>query len=74
MCDGCGSEVKAKEKQVDHIDPFTPLTGFKSLEDWGPALVRMFDLNNHQILCETCHQIKTEQENLERKKLRSGTK
>lgn len=71
LCNFCKRDTPAKEKRVDHIDPFTPIEGFKSLLDWGPALVRMFDPNNHQILCVECHLKKTKEENLRRRKYRS---
>ena len=57
---------------VDHIIPFAPEHGFRSLKDLGPALDRMFDLKNHQILCEKCHSKKTNEENLRRRKLNTG--
>ncbi len=73
-CNLCKNEFGPTDIRVDHIDPFTPLEGFKTLTDWGPALVRMFDPNNHQVLCILCHSLKTKEENLQRKTLRkSGT-
>jgi 5-methylcytosine-specific restriction endonuclease McrA len=74
VCNVCATEVGPKDKNVDHIEPVTPLQGFKSLEEWGPALQRMFDPENHQILCLSCHKLKTSDENLQRKKLKQLNK
>jgi 5-methylcytosine-specific restriction endonuclease McrA len=67
-------EVTKNKKlvHVDHIDPFAPARGFRSLKELGPAIVRLFDLTNHQILCEACHSRKTKAENRLRRKLNIG--
>lgn len=72
-CNSCEREdVRAQEIKVDHIEPFAPLHGLKNLADWGDALVRLFDPDNHQALCESCHDIKTQIENLARKNYRKS--
>lgn len=73
-CASCKTECPASKAEVDHKIPVTPLEGIKELKDWGPAIVRMFDLKNHQVLCESCHSKKTKTENEARRKLRTGKK
>lgn len=74
QCEGCQELTGAQDVHVDHIEPFTPIEGFNSLRDWGPGLERMFDLDNHQVLCKPCHSEKTRRENLARKKLNTGNR
>ncbi len=73
-CNLCKFETPASNINVDHIVPFTPVEGFKSLLDWGPALVRMFDPSNHHVVCKPCHKVKTDAENKERRGYRYGRK
>ena len=67
LCASCAEETPAKEIKVDHIIPFAPVQGLNNLEDWGEALVRLYDPDNHQALCTLCHTLKTKEENLQRR-------
>lgn len=64
LCATCCEEWSAKDVQVDHIDPIIPHTGFTT---WDMYIERLFcDKDNMQVLCLTCHKLKT----LEEKELR----
>ena len=58
---------KGADVAVDHIDPVvSPKTGFVS---WDVYIERMFcEADGFQVLCHTCHGIKTQNEREERKK------
>lgn len=69
-CAGCGEEVPASLKEgrtrknnihVDHIAPIIdPATGFTT---WDDCIERMFcETDNLQVLCTSCHDIKTNAE------------
>lgn len=59
-CAECNELFKAKEVQVDHIEPAGSLKTYKDL----PAFVeRMFcEADNLQVLCKPCHKVKTAEE------------
>ncbi len=72
MCNGCKKEspasivVDRKRVQniyVDHIKPIVdPAKGF---EGWDVLIDRMFcEKDNLQVLCKTCHDVKTQEEKL----------
>ena len=65
-CAGCGKLFKGVDVAVDHIDPVVdPKTGFI---DWDTYVDRMFcEADGFQVLCHTCHGIKTANEREERK-------
>lgn len=67
LCNACKDDFPAKEVQVDHILPVVdPATGFTT---WDEYIERMYcSKENFQILCKSCHQIKTQQEKTLRKK------
>lgn len=60
-CKACRDEFPSKEVQVDHINPVVdPVTGFV---DWNTYIERLFcEKSNLQVLCTTCHAIKTQEE------------
>ena len=71
-CNGCGKEVpvtlpnpdggkRIKNVHVDHIKPIIdPATGFTT---WDDCIARMFcELDNLQVLCKECHDIKCAEE------------
>lgn len=72
FCNKCGVIVASDEVAMDHIDPMTPIHGFRNLIDWGPALERTFDPSNHQALCHSCHTEKTQIERKNRQRYASG--
>lgn len=71
-CAGCGKLFKGADVAVDHIEPVVnPKTGFVS---WDVYIERMFcEADGFQVLCHTCHGIKTQNEREERKRCKSLT-
>jgi len=63
-CKGCGKDYPAKMVNVDHIEPIVdPVQGFV---DWNTFVERLFcDKDNLQVLCKTCHDLKTKKEKSE---------
>ena len=56
-CEGCKSTTRAKDVQADHI---VPVVGSEGFTNWDDFITRLFcSADNYQILCKTCHQIKT---------------
>lgn len=70
-CAGCGKLFKGADVAVDHIEPVVnPKTGFVS---WDVYIERMFcEADGFQVLCHTCHGIKTQNEREERKRCKSS--
>ena len=66
LCNACGNDFPLREVQVDHIEPVVdPSTGFQS---WDVFIDRLFcDRDNLQVLCTTCHKLKTSEENSQSK-------
>ena len=81
-CEGCDKHVPASIKEgrkrvnnvfVDHIKPIIdPDVGWTTWED---CINRMFcEMDNLQLLCKSCHDIKTRDENDRAKKRRARDK
>lgn len=68
-CAGCEGEFKRKQVYADHIKPIVdPKKGF---ENWDKLIKRLFCMaSGYQILCKSCHDDKTQEENEIRKKYR----
>ena len=66
-CAMCKQEYVAADVQVDHINPVVdPAKGFIN---WDIYIDRIFcEVNKLQVLCRSCHQEKTAEEKLLRKK------
>lgn len=65
LCNGCKQIVKAKEVEVDHIEPVIEVTGFV---DWNTYIERLLcEKEGYQILCKACHLSKSLSENLKRR-------
>lgn len=65
LCALCEGEFPAKEVEVDHIEPVISSKGFTS---WDDYIARLFcDKSNLQVLCRSCHKIKSYNEGQERK-------
>lgn len=72
QCAQCMQLFPAKLVVVDHISPVVPVTGFIS---WDDVIARMFcSADGLQVLCKTCHGIKSKQENAERRENKKKTK
>jgi 5-methylcytosine-specific restriction endonuclease McrA len=67
QCNICKKKgFKSKEIQVDHIIPIiNPNTGFTNFGDYIERL--LCDESNFQVVCSSCHDIKTRNEDLLRK-------
>lgn len=65
-CASCHQDFSAKNVAVDHIEPvISPGEGFV---DWNTYIERMFcSVDNFQILCSNCHDIKSASEKQQRK-------
>ena len=67
LCSACANEFTNKEVEVDHIDPVVdPNVGFV---DWNTYITRLFSpKDNYQLLCKSCHKIKSNEEKKKGKK------
>lgn len=65
-CGECKKAFPAKDVQVDHIKPIIdPKVGFVT---WDILIQNLFcEKENLQVLCKTCHQIKTNAEKQSKK-------
>lgn len=69
-CAKCQELFPAKEVQVDHKIAVIPETGFTT---WDDVIERMFcDSDGLQVLCKTCHSIKTKEENRARRETKKN--
>lgn len=72
-CALCKARVHYKEAQSDHVHPVVPLDG--SLDpknpDWNVYIARMLPISGFQVLCKTCHKLKSKTENASRRKKRA---
>ena len=72
-CNMCKGHFKTKEIVIDHIDPVVDL--IEGWEGWEEYVNRMFcPKEGFQILCKTCHGVKTKMEEEMRKKHRRDKK
>jgi 5-methylcytosine-specific restriction endonuclease McrA len=77
FCDHCGLVFPKYLADVDHIEPIVPLGSSLEEMTWTELVDRVFcDTVNLQVLCESCHDVKTQAENKERRRLKKerGTK
>lgn len=59
-CKLCGDEVSAKKSKVDHIKPIVGVEGFTN---WDSYIDAMYcEVENLQLLCKPCHDVKTKEE------------
>lgn len=59
QCNHCSEWFKGNEVEVDHIIPCGSL---KEPKDLVPFLERLTTEDGFQVLCKSCHQIKTQEE------------
>jgi 5-methylcytosine-specific restriction endonuclease McrA len=64
ICASCGGLFKGSEVQVDHI---VPCGSLKCPEDIAPFVEKLTAENGYQVLCKSCHTIKTNRERNEEK-------
>lgn len=64
-----GEPVYNRKLHVDHVVPYTPLEGWKDMQDWAENCIRRCwtTLDNLQYVCYPCHKKKTVEENEIRK-------
>lgn len=67
-CNKCKGIFGPKEVVMDHINPVVPLTGFENLGNFVESL--FCKVEGFQVLCEKCHDKKTEKEDKLREKLK----
>lgn len=68
QCNSCKHWFKTKDVQVDHIIPAGSLRDY---EDLAGFVERLFcEEDNLQVLCNTCHDVKTAKEKEEAKRKR----
>ncbi len=61
QCNVCKVWTKSTAIAVDHIAPVVDVDG--GFVDWNTFVVRLFcDASNLQVICDTCHQQKTNEE------------
>lgn len=67
ICAICNKEQKAKDIQLDHVEPVVAVeTGFV---DWNQFIDRLFvPITGFQVLCKPCHTEKSIKENEKRRK------
>jgi ribosomal protein L44E len=67
LCNHCKQEFPTSEVNVDHIYPVvSPEEGFTT---WDKFINNLFcSKDDLQVLCTTCHDAKTKEENVERRK------
>lgn len=65
QCNACGEWTKSTAVAVDHITPVIDVqVGFV---DWNQFVERLFcDKSNLQVICDTCHNAKTQSERIAR--------
>lgn len=72
-CESCDTLIFEKQLKVDHIDPIAPVEGWGHTTrflgiNWNEYLSRMFvEADGLQGICKPCHDIKTKEENKNRK-------
>lgn len=72
LCGVCNVYTGSTKVSVDHVVPVIPETGFT---DWNTFIDRLFcDASNLQVVCDDCHQKKTNAERAERQRLRDMEK
>lgn len=61
VCASCKKEFPTAEVQVDHMEPVVDLD--KGFSTWDEFIYRLYcDTSNLQVLCKTCHLVKTKEE------------
>lgn len=70
-CACCSEHFPAKFVAVDHIHPIVPID--MSVLDWNVVINNLFcEADGLQVLCKSCHDKKTKEENAERRELKNA--
>lgn len=73
LCNVCKKWTQSTKVSVDHIEPVIPIDG--TFTDWNTFHERLWCMpSNLQILCETCHAVKTKEERDRRKQILDALK
>lgn len=70
-CSECGKMEAKSNIQLDHVEPVIPVN--RSFEDMSLDEVvdrQWCEENNLKPMCKTCHQLKTKEENKERRRIK----
>jgi 5-methylcytosine-specific restriction endonuclease McrA len=70
QCANCEDFFTDKETQVDHVEPLGPLSELRHLPEFVNRLTPE-SLGAFQCVCKGCHQLKTNAERRERKRIKS---
>lgn len=78
-CAHCKELLAKKAIKVDHIQPVTPIEGWVNKEvhtDLNEFVERLFleHVNGYQVLCSSCHNIKSKDENKRRREFKKQQK
>jgi 5-methylcytosine-specific restriction endonuclease McrA len=72
-CAECGTLDAKTNMQVDHIDPVVPLDSALEHMTWDDLVNRVWcDRNSLQVLCLSCHNVKTKEESKLRRAYKKG--
>lgn len=71
ICNHCKKTFPSNRMAVDHIKPVVPINSNIQEMSYEMIVNRIFcPISNLQLLCETCHQIKSKEEREQRKQHR----
>jgi len=72
VCGICGRAYSSSDLTVDHIDPVVPVGTSSKDMTWDNIINRIFNSpkKNLQAVCKTCHKLKTDEENAERREVK----
>jgi 5-methylcytosine-specific restriction endonuclease McrA len=74
VCSICGKPCSSGALSVDHKDPVVPIGTPAKDMSWNDVVNRMFNSpkDNLQAVCKDCHKEKSNEENKERRKVKSN--
>ncbi len=74
-CAGCNQPFAQHQLAVDHRIPVIPVNSSLEEMTWDDLVNRMWcDKKDLQVLCDTCHTVKTNEEKKLRKEYKNGTR
>lgn len=70
-CNACNTYVGSTKVSVDHINPVVSVS--EGFIDFNTFIARLFcDASNLQVICDSCHNVKTQSERISRLLLQYG--